>query len=985
MAHRRSSWLHLLALGTALSAAPLSGAFALQQGQLMPDGHYLTPTAATGAQFVSLNPGLPDHPDYLAGQAMKSVLSPDGTTMLVMTSGYNNLNYSTEGSSLGQFEPSASNEYIFVYHVAGAAGALPQLAQVLQVPDTYVGLVFSPDGSKFYASGGVDDVVYTYSKTGAGWAQTGSVSLGHASQIVPGLPLSGGLGFYQSPVVANLALTADGGTLVAVNAFNASISVINTATNSVTSEYDLRPYNTTPATGDGVAGGETPFGVVVVGSTVYVSSQRDREVDVVTIANPAAPSLITRIPMSGTPNNMIVDNAANPTKLYVSQDNSDYVAVINLATNTVEEQIDAIAPPGLVNVSERYTGAASNNLAISPNGKFLFVTNGGQNAVSVISLAGPGPHQCVGLIPTGWYPQAVSVSADGRHLYVINSKSDAGPNTGYLSTSTYALQGTHYKGGNDAAQNAGYASNQYIYQDEHAGLLTLPMPNSAELATLTSQVAQNDGYSVPEPQQAIETMQALHGVIKHIIYIVKENRTFDQELGDLTNGANGDPYLTVFGARVTPNFHKAAVKFVTFDNFDDASEVSGDGWEWATAARETDTDVKWIPMDYAYAPISDATNQDGYYRGAPYDAEGQNQDVDVGIATLAGREVAQPEYGLVTSYAVGGTDNFLPGTNNDAAPDGPNGDKQTGYLWDAALRAGLTIRNYGFYIDLGGAYANVPNPYQLGDIEAYSTNPTLINYTDPYFRSFDNNYPDYWRYLEWDREFQNYVANGNLPQMTFLRYMHDHMGSFSTAVGGINFPEAQQADDDYAVGLTLQALAHSPYAKNTLVFIVEDDAQDGPDHVDAHRSPAFIVGPYVKQGVVDSNFYTQVSMIRTIEDILGMDHLNLNDASAVPMWTAFDPTQSPKWTFTARPSPFLNGTVDATAATTYSDSMPAVPTHSAAWWAAHTKGYDWSRPDHIPTGRFNRLIWQAFRGNKPYPALHGVSSAERASLDRDGD
>ncbi len=977
MAHRRSNWLARLAVGTALSAAPLSGAFALQQGQLLPDGHYLTPTAAFGAQYQTFNPGLPDHPGYLAGQAIKSVLSPDGKTLLVMTSGYNNLNYSLQGSSLGQFEPSASNEYIFVYHVGGIAGASPQLAQVLQVPDTYAGLVFSPDGSRFYASGGVDDVVYTYTETGAGWAETASVNLGHASQIVPGTPLAGGLGFYQSPVVANLALTADGATLVAVNSFNASISLIDTATNSVISEYDLRPYNTTPATGQGVAGGETPFGVVVVGSTAYVSSERDREVDVVNIANPAAPSLITRIPMSGTPNNMVVDNPASPSRLYVAQDNSDYVAVINLASNSVEEQIDAIAPPGLVNHRERYTGAASNNLTISPNGKYLFVTNGGQNAVSVISLAGPAPHQCIGLIPTGWYPQAVSISANGRFLYVINSKSDPGANSGYLSTSTYALQGTHYKGGNQAAQNEAYASNQYILQDEHAGLLTLPVPGAGELASLTRQVARNDGYAVPEPQQAIQTMQALSGVIKHVIYIVKENRTFDQELGDLTNGANADPFLTVFGARVTPNLHHAATRFVTFDNFDDASEVSGDGWEWTTAARETDTNVKWIPMDYAYAPIADATNQGGYNRGAPYDAEGQNQFVDVGIPTLAGREVAEPEYAALTALTVGGTANFLPGTNNDAAPDGPDGDEQTGYLWDDALRAGLTIRNYGFFIDLGGTYANVSNPYQLGDIEAYPTNPTLINYTDPYFRGFDNNYPDYWRYLEWDREFQQYVANGNLPQLTFLRYMHDHMGDFSTAVGGINFPEAQQADDDYAVGLTLQALAHSPYAKNTLVFIVEDDAQDGPDHVNAHRSPAFIVGPYVKQGVVDSDFYNQVSMVRTIEDVLGMDHLNLNDANATPMWTAFDLTQSPRWNFTAVASPFLNGTVDASAATSYTDTLPAIPAHSAAWWAAHTRGYDWSRPDHIPTGRFNRLIWGAFRGNKPYPARLALTAADK--------
>jgi YVTN family beta-propeller protein len=976
MPPRRTSTLRQLCAATILSGCFVLGARAqtLQPGQFLPDGQTITPTAAPGSQFIALNPGLSDHPGYLAGQALKTALSPDGSTLLVMTSGYNNLNYSdsSNSSTYGYLEPSASNEYVFVYNVSGANAGSPALEQVIQIPDTYVGLVFSPDGTKFYASGGVDDVVYTYSNTGAGWMQTASVNLGHSSQIVPGTPLSGGLGFYQSPVVANLALTADGSTLVAVNSFNASISLIDTATNAVVSEYDLRPYNTTPSTGNGVAGGETPFGVVVVGHTVYVSSERDREVDVVSIANPAAPSLITRIPMSGTPNSMIVDNPAAPTKLYVAQDNSDYVAAISLASNSVIEQIDAIAPPGVTNATERYTGAAANNLAISPDGKTLYVTNGGQNAVSVISLAGAAPHSAIGLIPTGWYPHAVTVGGKGRYLYVTNGKSDPGPNPDHLTSSTYALEGTHYKGGNNAASNFSYASNEYVFQLEHAGLLTIPVPSGSTLATLTAQVAQNDGYSAQEPAQAISTMKALQGVIKHVIYIVKENRTFDQVLGDLTNGANALPYLTVFGKRVTPNFHQIANKFVTFDNFYDASEVSGNGWEWTTAARETDTNVKWIPMDYAYAPDPNVINQEGYDRGGPYDAEGQNQDVDVGIATTAGREMAEPEYGLITSYALGGTANFLPGTNNDAAPDGPDGAVQTGYLWDSALRAGLTIRNYGFFIDLGATYANVPNPYQLGDIEAYSTNPTLINYTDPYFRSFDNNYPDYWRYLEWDREFQQFVTNKNLPQLTFLRYMHDHMGSFSTAVGGINYPEAQQADDDYAVGLTLQALARSPYAKDTLVFVVEDDAQDGPDHVDAHRSPAFIVGPYVKQRVVDSGNYNQVSMIRTIEDILGMDHLNLNDANALPMWTAFDLNQT-TWTFHAIASPFLSGTVDAGAGTSFSDTLPAKPVHSAAWWAAQTKGFDWSREDRAPADLFNRIIWKGFRGNAAYPAIHGAT------------
>ena len=367
------------------------------------------------------------------------------------------------------------------------------------------------------------------------------------------------------------------------------------------------------------------------------------------------------------------------------------------------------------------------------------------------------------------------------------------------------------------------------------------------------------------------------------------------------------------------------------------------------------------------SPTPNALNQGG--RGAPYNAEGQNNDVDVGIPTTAQRETAQPAYGQITGVFPGGTANFFPGTNNDDAPDGPNGDAQTGYLWDSAIRAGLTVRNYGFFIDLGGSYTFTATPYADNAVQAYSTNPTLLPRTDPYFRSFDNNYPDLWRFNEWQREFNQFVANRDLPNLTFLRYMHDHMGNFGTADSaqtGLNFPEAQQADDDLAVGKTLEALSKSPYAGNTLVFVVEDDSQDGPDHVNAHRSTAYVVGPYVRQHALVSTRYTTVNMIRTIEEILKIDHLNLNDAYAQPMADVFDLSQR-NWHFTAAASAFLKGTADATPSTKFADNDPANPVHLAAWWAAQTKGFDWSREDRVPADLFNRIVWRGFKGEAAYP------------------
>jgi DNA-binding beta-propeller fold protein YncE len=582
-----------------LLGATLLAASAARAQTAVPSGQFITPMAAPGAVFQALNPGLPDHPEYRATGALKTAVSPDGATLLVLTSGYNNLSYSAPGASFGSFEPSASNEYVFVYDIAGHNAGHPALAQVIQIPDAFEGLAFAPDGSTFYVSGGVDDVIYAFGLSGSSWARTATIPLGH--QVIEGTPDNGGIGFHQSPSAAGIVLSADGKMLVVANIYNESISIVDTATNAVAREYDLRPYNTTPGIGDGAAGGETPFTVALatVGGVqaAYVSSIRDRELVVLNIAGAlrgTKPTLITRIPMSGNPNNMAFDNPAHPTRLYVAQDNSDHVAVINLADNTIVEQIDVRAPPGILPTPRRYTGATPNSLAVSPNGKWLYVTDGGQNAVSVVSLDGPLPHHSVGLIPTGWYPQSVSLSSTGDELYIVNAKSDPGPNVAAASSATIALRGTGNPHANQTAQKQAYASNEYVLKIEPAGLLAVPVPNAAMLEALTRRVAANNRYDTPESADAVATMRALAGKIRHIIYIVKENRTFDQVLGDLTNGANVDPALTVFGARVTPNFHAMAQNFVTLDNFLDPAEVSGNGWEWSTAARETDLNAKQI-------------------------------------------------------------------------------------------------------------------------------------------------------------------------------------------------------------------------------------------------------------------------------------------------------------------------------------------------------------------------------------------------------
>jgi DNA-binding beta-propeller fold protein YncE len=265
---------------------------------------------------------------------------------------------------------------------------------------------------------------------------------------------------------------------------------------------------------------------------------------------------------------------------------------------------------------------------------------------------------------------------------------------------------------------------------------------------------------------------------------------------------------------------------------------------------------------------------------------------------------------------------------------------------------------------------------------AYSTDAVLSPFTDPYFRGFDQSFPDYFLYTEWNREFEGYIATGKLPNLTLLRLPHDHTGNFGTAINGVNTPELQVADNDYAVGLVASAVAHSPYANNTLIFVIEDDAQDGADHIDAHRSTAFIIGPYVKQGVVDSTRYNTVSMVRTIEDILGIPHLNLNDAHAMPMADAFDLEQT-KWTYDAVPSAYLANTSLPITFPAAELGVPALmPLHDAKWWAARTKGMNFSVEDKLDAGKFNRVLWTGTMGGRPYPTFRSGAdlSRNRAAL-----
>jgi len=463
-------------------------------------------------------------------------------------------------------------------------------------------------------------------------------------------------------------------------------------------------------------------------------------------------------------------------------------------------------------------------------------------------------------------------------------------------------------------------------------------------------------------------MRFLRNRIKHVIYVVKENRTFDQILGDLGNGSNGDSSITQFGQAITPNFHRMARQFVTLDNFRDPGDGSMDGWSWTLQGRVTD--VETITQQINYAAIN---------RGLSYESEGTNRGLPVNFETVAERDAASGKagttlYSQLTSSLPGGTDNALTGAANHASSDAPF-DDQGGYIFRAVLQAGGSVRNYGMLVNnigsIGTKAAPVSDPYLAGEIQVAALDPVLAPMTDLYFRGYDQNYPDLWRYTEWKREFDQYVANGELPDLSLVRVSHDHMGSFASALGGINTPETQQADDDVSVGLMVQAVANSPYAADTLFIVTEDDCQDGPDHVDSHRATTYVVGPYVKQGAVVSNYYSQVNVLRTIEDLFGTEHLNLNTAFQPAMTAVFDIHASNHWMYSAVASTILQTTQVATQVTTlgavYGTGPVVTPAHDAAYWAHETAGLDFSDADRVPTGKFNRLLWKGLKGNTPYP------------------
>jgi YVTN family beta-propeller protein len=656
------------------------------------------------------------------------------------------------------------------------------------------------------------------------------------------------------------------------------------------------------------------------------------------------------------------------TYLLVANAYEDSLTVIDTTTNTVALTIKLELP---IKVPGNLVGAGPNSIAVDAVNAIAYVALYNANAIAVVNLS---TDQVQGLIPVGCAPSSVVLDAADGELLVANDKGIGTTGFGVLPPPTNTAE-------NSYAKEFG-AIDLNTHQD--LGTVSIvPIPNSVALSVMTTQVYDNNHWDLAEnitsasggktdaTPVAIPAKIGSPSLIKHVFVIIRENRTYDQILGDVVGG-NGDPTLATFGDGTaasdygigpdTPNAHALVQRFPLLDNFYDPSRQSADGHNWITQAM---------------APYSDDIQSPDWLRDYPSNG------------------------GEALAY------------------------QKVGHLWDVAAKAGVSFKNYGEYIEYNSfltptgstteplwidffnditAYecGAEPQLYNYSTVASHSPLPNLINHTVQTYPQFDLGIPDQFRFDIWNQDFRNDVTNGTVPQLEFMWISSDHTGGPPPA-------QVMQADNDLAVGRFVDAISHSPIWSSSAIFIEEDDAQTGVDHVDGHRSPGYVISPYVKQQVnpdgtgagvtEDSTFYTQVNMTRTIEQILGLKPMNQFDLVASPMQTLFinNPpannflpwthvpagfelntgvTQTPtQTTIPSCPAPAATPAVKARSNRTES---PAVKALRAGWTAKKAEVFagKYHTPDSEDSDTVNHLNWYESTGfTRPYPGEKTVRPA----------
>ena len=560
------------------------------------------------------------------------------------------------------------------------------------------------------------------------------------------------------------------------------------------------------------------------------------------------------------PNDMCMTK--NGRFLFVANANDNSVSVVDIKEERVLETLTSSLYP------DAPPGSTTNSLALSNDEKTLYIANADNNCLTVFNVSKPGSSISKGFIPVGWYPTSVRVI--NKKIFVSNGK----------GFSSFA----NPKGPSPVKRKVAHQADdedgpQYIGSLMKGTLSIIDIPSEKKLSSYSQQVYKNTPYnkeketmSDAEKNNPIPQKLGDPSPIKYVFYIIKENRTYDQVLGDVKEG-NGDPSLVLFGEKVTPNQHKLAKDFVLLDNFYVDGEVSADGHNWSMGAYATDyLEKNWV------------TSYGG--RGGEYDAEGT-------------RKIA----------------------NN-------KGD----FIWGNCKKAGVSYRTYGEFAD------------------DYKANlPVLEGHFCPYYTSWDQKVRDTTRVGQWKHEFDSLVAINAVPQMNTIRLINDHTEGMKK---GRPTPFAHVADNDLSVGMFIEYLSKSSIWKNSVVFILEDDAQNGPDHVDAHRSPVYVIGPYVKRNFVDHTPYTTSGVIRTMELILGLRPMSQYDAAATPLWRCF--TATPDYaSYTALPA-----NVDITEKNTAWNEL-----------SKRSEKFDLSKEDLVPDMEFSEVIWKGVKGiNSVMPA-----------------
>jgi YVTN family beta-propeller protein len=705
----------------------------------------------------------------------------------------------------------------------------------ITIARSWVGLKFSADEKFLYVSGGNDNWILKYAIRSNKLVIKDTLKLGNRWPV--------------KISIAGIDIDDKRNLLYVVTKEDNSLYILNTITKQVIGKYQL--------------GGEAYTCLLSPDKKeLYVSCWG---CDKLIVFNTTTRTVSQTINVGDNPNDICITKNGN--YLFVANANDNSVSVIDVAAKKVIEVLTSSLYP------DAPQGSTTNGLALSPDERTLYIANADNNCLALFDVSRPGKSVSKGFIPTGWYPTAVR--AIGNKIFVTNGKGFSsfpnpnGPNP------TYAKAKVAYREGDTVTQKY----SQYIAGLFIGTMSIIKVPNINQLRIYTKQVYANIPYTKGKETQAegvagnpVPRSVKDSSPVKYVFYIIQENRTYDQVLGDVKAG-NGDTSLVLFGRNVTPNHHKIANDYVLLDNFYVDAEVSADGHEWSMGAYCTDYMEKTWPSSYSG-------------RGGTYAGEGSR----------------------------------------------PIANNKNGFLWNNCMREGVTYRTYGEFV------ANyVPSI------------PVLRNHNCPYYSGWNLDLRDTTRFYQWKRDFDSLISINALPRLCTIRFPNDHTQGMRA---GKPSPYAMVADNDLAVGMFVDYLSKSPVWKESVVFILEDDAQNGPDHVDAHRSPVYVIGPYVKRNYVDHTAYTTSGVLRTIELILGIPPMSQYDAAATPLWRCF----TPKPDYSAFNHLPANINLD--------DKNTLISKLSKK-----SETFNFSKEDAVPDIQFNEVLWKGLKGiNSPVPS-----------------